>query len=103
MSVARLSQHSVETMMDLPDTSRAARPAIGTFDLSTPIRASTSMQSTARHLHAPIPPEVDPNSPPKTPPNIDPEPIPDDPLEDPHEPPEGDPPAAPPPLHAIRV
>ncbi|MEM5298186.1 hypothetical protein VSR82_28135 [Burkholderia sp. JPY481] len=89
--------------MDLPDTSRQAPRAIGTFDLDARPLTRISMQSPHLHLHVPTPPEVDPEIPPKTPPpNIDPDPVPDDPLGDPHEPPEGDPPAAPPPLHAWR-
>ncbi|MBB5402874.1 hypothetical protein [Paraburkholderia youngii] len=89
--------------MDLPDTSRQAPRAIGTFDLDAPTLARISTQTLPLHLHVPTPPEVDPEIPPKAPPpNIDPDPIPDDPLDDPNEPPEGDPPAAPPPLHAWR-
>ncbi|MGF6732503.1 hypothetical protein OKW50_004648 [Paraburkholderia youngii] len=89
--------------MDLPDTSRQAPRAIGTFDLDAPTLARISTLPLPLHLHVPTLPEVDPEIPPKTPPpNIDPDPIPDDPLDDPNEPPEGDPPAAPPPLHAWR-
>ncbi|MGF6852510.1 hypothetical protein [Paraburkholderia sp. CI3] len=91
--------------MDLPDTSRQAPSAIGTFDLNAPTHAQISLQSLSLplHPHAPMPPEVDPDIAPNTPPpKIDPDPIPDDPVDVPHEPPEGDPPAAPPPQHAWR-
>lgn len=74
----------METAMTLPRTSAAA---------------CTTCWIARRHMHTPMPPEVDPDAPP--PPEIDPDRAPpDDPASDPSRPPDGDPPVKPPPEHA---